>query len=112
MDYSHDGHARTLLMTVLSCGYKSLREYATSHLLVVFHTGKPFQWAMEVLATQLYDPAIEVCHAAVNVLNAASRDLSNLKALIACRPRLDHLGQRGSSLIRQFAAVPEGFQYL
>jgi rapamycin-insensitive companion of mTOR len=56
-------------------------------------------WTLELLVTQLYDPAFEVCEAAAHYLEAACEELHVLEAVVDLRPTLDHLGDVGQCLL-------------
>lgn len=53
---------------------------------------------MQLLVTQLYDPAMEVCEIAVMYLEEACRDPLNLEKVVYLRPTLEHLGDIGANL--------------
>jgi len=56
-------------------------------------------WALELLVTQLYDPAFEVCEAAAQYLETLCEDTAILEAVVRLRPTLDHLGEVGQCLL-------------
>ena len=49
--------------------------------------------------TQLYDPEVEVCEVAVQILEEACNQKSHLEYVVRCRPALDHLGEIGAPLL-------------
>jgi rapamycin-insensitive companion of mTOR len=56
-------------------------------------------WAIRLLVTQLYDPEVEVCEVAVQILQEACNQRSHLEYIVRCRPALDHLGEIGAPLL-------------
>ncbi|CAI2163170.1 13482_t:CDS:10 [Funneliformis geosporum] len=114
LDYSLDGHPRILLSKVMTSGYKRVRLYATKHLGQVLRTSsKKFnEWGIQLLITQLYDPAMEVCQMAVRVLEETCNHKENIELLVKLRPSLDHLGEVGNPLLLRFMSTSIGFNYL
>lgn len=114
LDYTKPGFARTLLTKVLTATSESARLYATNYLRVLLRLELlDFRkWAMELLVTQLYDKSRAVSLAASAILDEACDVNENLEALIALRPALLCLGDRGLLLQIRFLSVPSGFKYL
>lgn len=114
LDYNLDGHPRILLSKVMTSGYKRIRLYATKHLGVILRTSvqKFNEWAIQLLITQLYDPAMEVCQMAVRVLEETCNHKENIELLVKLRPSLDNLGEVGNPLLLRFLSTSIGFNYL
>ncbi|KAJ3178983.1 hypothetical protein HDU87_003252 [Geranomyces variabilis] len=114
MDYSRDNHSRVLLSKVMTSGYKHVRLASTDHLRTLLEIGVPgfYEWGIQLLVTQLYDPSIEVCERAVRVLDRACNDRRNLESVVNMRPSLDHLGEAGNPLLLRFLSTSVGFDYL
>lgn len=55
-------------------------------------------WALRLMLTQLYDPAMEVCDAAVLYLEEACATTETLEMVVNMRPSLEHLGEVGHPL--------------
>jgi hypothetical protein len=70
------------------------------------------EWGIELLVTQLYDPALEVRERAVYVLEEACRDPKNLESLIRFQPFIDQLGDAGNVLYLRFLSTSQGFKFL
>ncbi|CAG8797835.1 18730_t:CDS:2, partial [Dentiscutata erythropus] len=109
-----DGHPRILLSKVMTSGYKRVRLYATKHLGLILRTSpKKFnEWGIQLLITQLYDPAMEVCQMAVQVLEETCNQKENIELLVKLRPSLDNLGEVGNPLLLRFLSTSIGFKYL
>ncbi|CAG8659844.1 24353_t:CDS:10, partial [Cetraspora pellucida] len=109
-----DGHPRILLSKVMTSGYKRVRLYATKHLGLILRTSvqKFNEWAIQLLITQLYDPAMEVCQMAVRVLEETCNHKENIELLVKLRPSLDNLGEVGNPLLLRFLSTSIGFKYL
>ncbi|KAG4301192.1 hypothetical protein PCK1_002502 [Pneumocystis canis] len=120
MDYTFHGHSRVILSKALTTGLKDVRLFVTKHLGTLLSLNKKVytknikitEWAICLLVTQLYDPSIEVCQMAVNVLEKACHDFENLEYTIKLRPTLEHLGDIGAPLRLRFLASSIGFNYL
>ncbi|KAM7287109.1 rapamycin-insensitive companion of mTOR isoform X2 [Ixodes scapularis] len=114
LDYTKPGFARTLLTKVLTATSETARLYATNYLRVLLRLELlDFRkWAMELLVTQLYDKSRAVSLAASDILDEACDLRENLEALIALRPALLCLGDRGLLLQIRFLSLPSGFKYL
>ncbi|KAG0418966.1 hypothetical protein HPB47_004464 [Ixodes persulcatus] len=93
---------------------RTARLYATNYLRVLLRLELlDFRkWAMELLVTQLYDKSRAVSLAASDILDEACDLRENLEALIALRPALLCLGDRGLLLQIRFLSLPSGFKYL
>lgn len=64
---------------------------------------------LQLLVTQLYDPAMEVCEIAVMYLEEACSNPDNLEKVVQLRPTLEHLGDIGANLFLRW--VPQLLQY-
>ena len=123
MDFSLDSHLRVMLSKALTACPKSVRIFSTK-LLRKYATRKPqdttsnvansgnAEWAIRLLVTQLYDPEVEVCEVAVQILEEACNQLHYLEYVVRCRPALDHLGEIGAPLLLRFLSTSLGYQYL
>ncbi|CAG8628166.1 8090_t:CDS:10, partial [Acaulospora morrowiae] len=114
LDYGLDAHPRILLSKVMTSGYKRVRLYATKHLGLILRTSpnKFNEWGIQLLITQLYDPAMEVCQVAVRVLEETCNHKENIELLVKLRPSLDNLGEVGNPLLLRFLSTSIGFKYL
>ncbi|KTW28896.1 hypothetical protein T552_01525 [Pneumocystis carinii B80] len=119
MNYIFYGHPRIILSKALVAGLKDVRLFVTKHLGTLLSSNKKFakntkstKWAISLLVTQLYDPCIEVCQMAVEVLEKACYDFENLQYTVKLRPALEHLGNIGAPLRLRFLASSTGFNYL
>lgn len=83
----------TLLIT------QTTRLFATHHLgrLLNEHP-KLDDWALQLMTTQLYDVAIEICDIALMYLEEVCKDPVKLEKVVAMRPALEHLGDIGHPL--------------
>lgn len=72
--------------------------FATRHLGRLTEQRQAEHWQLELLVTQLYDPAFAVCEAAANYLEGACEDPSLLETVVNLRPTFDHLGNIGQWL--------------
>ena len=90
-----------------------VRVFATNHLRVLLRAGiSGFRdWGIQLLATQLYDPSIEVCQTAVAILEEACNDRENLQSFAMLRPNLEHLEELGAALTLQVISTSAGFRY-
>ncbi|KAI8823473.1 Rapamycin-insensitive companion of mTOR, N-term-domain-containing protein [Fimicolochytrium jonesii] len=114
MDYTTENHARVLLSKLMTSGNRSVRLAATNHLRTILEMDIPdfSGWGIQLLVTQLYDPSIEVCETAVELLDIACNDPQNLESAVNLRPSLDHLGEAGNPLLLRFLSSSVGFTYL
>ncbi|MCJ1424815.1 hypothetical protein MMC29_002703 [Sticta canariensis] len=123
MDFSLESHLRVMLSKGLTACPKKIRIYATKLLRPYATT--PLQgirrqpnepgrceWAIRLLVTQLYDPEVEVCEVAVQILEEACNQRLHLEYVVRCRPALDHLGEIGAPLLLRFLSTSLGYQYL
>ena len=109
MDFSLDSHLRVILSKALTSCTKSVRIYSTSLLrkYITFLTQGAGQdlsqegceWAIRLLVTQLYDPEVQVCEIAVQILEQVCNQRAQLEYVVRCRPALDHLGAIGAPLL-------------
>ena len=124
LNYTLDGHLRVVLSKALTSSPKEIRVFST-RLLRRYATGKSVdddskkntdravvEWAVDLLVTQLYDPEIEVCEAAIKILEEACNDVQSLVYVVQCRPALDHLGEIGAPLLLRFLTTSIGYHYL
>ncbi len=112
-DYSLVSHPRIILSKILTIGNESTRLFATKHLRKLLESQQNVKtWAVKQLVTQLYDPSIDVCNLAVQILYEFCRNDENMHIVIKSHPSLDQLGFIGSPLLLRFLSTSEGFQYL
>ncbi|XP_038056476.1 rapamycin-insensitive companion of mTOR-like isoform X1 [Patiria miniata] len=114
LNCSREGLGRTILSKLLTSTSESMRLYATGHLRVQLRAQIPFfqNWGMEMLVTQLYDKSSTVASEAVEIIEEACEDDTNLHSLVQIRPSLLHMGDRGVLLLTRFLSTPKGFKYL
>lgn len=113
MDFELQGHPRIIMGKALTTGQRNVRLFATSHLKTLINSKEPTQkWAIKLLVTQLYDPELEVCKLAVEVLEEYCKNPKNLEYFVRLQPSLDHLGEIGNPLLLKFLSTSKGFQYL
>ncbi|KAL8823092.1 MAG: hypothetical protein Q9191_006183 [Dirinaria sp. TL-2023a] len=123
MDFTLDSHLRVMLSKALTACPKGIRIYATRLLRKYVTTvaasegtqnsgSLRSQWAIRLLVTQLYDPEVQVCETAVQILEEACNRRSHLEYVVQCRPALDHLGEIGAPLLLRFLSTSLGYQYL
>lgn len=123
MDFSLDSHLRVMLSKALTACPKAIRIYATKLLRKYLtgstddgpnHASQPLRcgWAIRLLVTQLYDPEVQVCEMAVQILEEACNRKAYLEYVVRCRPALDHLGEIGAPLLLRFLSTSLGYQYL
>lgn len=86
--------------------------FATEYLGNLLQTYKAPYWVLELLITQLYDPAMDVCQVAVHFLEKACESLETLESVVNMRPTLEHLGEVGAPLLLRFLSTSVGFSYL
>lgn len=109
MDFSLDSHLRVMLSKALTSCPKSVRIYST-RLLRKYATSSTRgasqdmshgggEWAIRLLVTQLYDPEVQVCEIAVQILEEVCNQKAQLEYVVKCRPALDHLGAIGAPLL-------------
>lgn len=113
MDFELQGHPRIIMAKALTTGQKNVRLFATAHLKTLYNAAEATQkWAIVLLVTQLYDPEMEVCKLAVEVLEEYCKVAKNLEYFVLLQPSLDHLGEIGNPLLLKFLSTSKGFQYL
>ncbi|KAF3940113.1 hypothetical protein ABW19_dt0207420 [Dactylella cylindrospora] len=131
MDFTTEGHPRIILSKALTTGPRSVRLFATNHLrglvegcqrpppnplmppnVTTTRSAETSRWAIRLLVAQLYDPDVEVCQAAVEVLEEACNAKTSLEYVVQCRPALDHLGEIGAPLLLRFLSTSVGYHYL
>ena len=120
MDFTFDSHLRVMLSKALTACGKNIRIYATKLLRKYATIASDIQgtnprhseWAIRLLVTQLYDPEVEVCEVAVQILEEACNRKAYLEYVVRCRPALDHLGEIGAPLLLRFLSTSLGYQYL
>jgi rapamycin-insensitive companion of mTOR len=59
-------------------------------------------WTLQLLLTQLYDPAMEVCELAVQYLLEACESLDVLQLVVEMQPTLDHLEDLAHPLLLKY----------
>ncbi|KAJ3298719.1 hypothetical protein HK104_010434, partial [Borealophlyctis nickersoniae] len=123
MDYTKDGHPRIMLSKIMTSGYKHVRLYATNHLRYLLRKGvEDFSdWGVQLLVTQLYDPAPEVCEKAITVLDLACNDKRNLESksltikvhmkMLAAQSGKDK-ALNGDAFGNRFLSTAVGFRHL
>ena len=109
MDFSLDSHLRVMLSKALTSCPKNIRIYSTRLLrkYATFSgqgdgrgpTRDGCHWAIRLLVTQLYDPEVQVCETAVQILEEVCNQRAQLEYVVRCRPALDHLGAIGAPLL-------------
>lgn len=109
MDFSLDSHLRVLLSKALTSCPKSVRIYSTRQLRKYATSSSQSldqgmsqgacEWAIRLLVTQLYDPEVQVCEVAVQILEEVCNQRAQLEYVVRCRPALDHLGAIGAPLL-------------
>lgn len=123
MDFSLDSHLRVMLSKALTACSKGIRIYATKLLrkyVTIRDESKGSrmkepvrcEWTIRLLVTQLYDPEVQVCETAVQILEEACNRRAYLEYVVRCRPALDHLGEIGAPLLLRFLSTSLGYQYL
>ncbi|TXT05984.1 hypothetical protein VHUM_03745 [Vanrija humicola] len=112
-DYTIDAHQRIVLSKALTSSYMETRLFATHHLGRLLNESPDLtDWAIQLLITQLYDPALDVCEIAVMYLEGACTDPVNLEKVVHLSPTLEHLGDIGANLFLRFMSTSVGFRYL
>ncbi|RCH97274.1 hypothetical protein CU098_004610, partial [Rhizopus stolonifer] len=114
LDYTLDGHPRVLLSKIMTSGYNPMRLFATQHIGMIMRQSEAEHndWLIRLLVTQLYDTHMDVCQTAVNLLDEACENQTNLELLVKYRPSLGHLGEIGNPLLLRFLSTSTGFRYL
>ncbi|KAJ3208873.1 hypothetical protein HDU67_006498 [Dinochytrium kinnereticum] len=101
LDFSGEGHERIILTKLMTSSYKHIRLFTTEHLGTLVLTGGDdfIAWAVPMLITQIYDPAMEVCEAATAALDkACEEDVRKLEITVGMEPYLDGLGGYSENL--------------
>ena len=123
LDYTIDSQFRVILAKAITSCSKETRIFCT-RILRKYAFGQPassdaaaidhdcLHWSLHILLTQLYDPEIEVCEAAVKVLEDACSNEGSMEYIVRCRPALDHLGEIGAPLLLRFMSTSLGYHYL
>lgn len=91
-----------------------LRAYAHTLLRILLRSGaglEAFAWRIDAIATQLDCPRGLHTSSLYKALEEAVHDKSNLRAIIAKRPKLLDAPQAQKLLVR-FLCIPEGIEYL
>ena len=123
MDFSLDSHLRVILSKALTACPKNIRIYATRFLRkyaisrsqdsdAQHNRSDGPGWGIRLLVTQLYDPEVQVCEIAVQILEEVCNQTVQLEYVVRCRPALDHLGAIGAPLLLRFLSTSLGYQYL
>jgi hypothetical protein len=88
-----------VLSKALTSSFQETRLFATHHLGRLLHDAPLLQdWSLQLMITQLYDVAMEVCDVSVMYLEEACSDPSCLEKVVQMRPTLEHLGDVGHPL--------------
>jgi len=88
-----------LVFTASYTDNKPTRLFATHQLGRLLQTTPVLDdWGLQLMITQLYDTAIEICDLAVMYLEEVCTDESKLQKVVAMRPALEHLGDIGHPL--------------
>ncbi|KAK8850712.1 hypothetical protein IAR55_004632 [Kwoniella newhampshirensis] len=112
-DYTLDAHPRIVLSKALTSSYMETRLFATHHLgRLLQEQPNLMDWGLQLMITQLYDTAMEVCDVAVMYLEEACTDPDCLEKVVQLRPTLEHLGDVGHPLFMRFVSTSVGFKYL
>ncbi|OCF45562.1 sterility protein Ste20 [Kwoniella heveanensis CBS 569] len=112
-DYTLDAHPRIVLSKALTSSYMETRLFATHHLgRLLQEQPNLLDWGLQLMITQLYDTAMEVCDVAVMYLEEACTESSCLEKVVQLRPTLEHLGDVGHPLFMRFVSTSVGFRYL
>ncbi|WWD20882.1 hypothetical protein CI109_105359 [Kwoniella shandongensis] len=112
-DYTLDAHPRIVLSKALTSSYMETRLFATHHLgRLLQEQPNLLDWGLQLMITQLYDTAMEVCDVAVMYLEEACTDPECLEKIVQLRPTLEHLGDIGHPLFMRFVSTSVGFRYL
>lgn len=89
----------------MTCADQETRLFATHHLGRLLHLHPNLQeWALELLITQLYDTAIEVCDVAVMYLEEVGSDGTALEKVVEYQPCLEHLDDIGYPLFMRYVS--------
>ncbi|WVQ95387.1 hypothetical protein IAU59_002484 [Kwoniella sp. CBS 9459] len=113
VDYTLDAHPRIVLSKALTSSYMETRLFATHHLgRLLQEQPSLLDWGLQLMITQLYDTAMEVCDVAVMYLEEACTESSCLEKVVQLRPTLEHLGDVGHPLFMRFVSTSVGFSYL
>ncbi len=111
MDFTLDSHLRVMLSKALTACRKSIRIFATKLLRKYATTASAennqsgYEWATRLLVTQLYDPEVQVCEMAVQILEEVCNRKAQLEYVVRCRPALDHLGAIGAPLLLRYVVA-------
>ncbi|WVF67846.1 hypothetical protein IAT40_002607 [Kwoniella sp. CBS 6097] len=112
-DYTLDAHPRIVLSKALTSSYMETRLFATHHLgRLLQEQPNLLDWGLQLMITQLYDTAMEVCDVAVMYLEEACTESRCLEKVVQLRPTLEHLGDVGHPLFMRFVSTSVGFRYL
>ncbi|GMM37596.1 TORC2 complex subunit [Saccharomycopsis crataegensis] len=114
-DYNLPSQLRIIFAHSLTSCDSSIRMFSTKHLAVILThatTASCSKWAVGLLINQLYDPGMEICNIAVQILDAHCLDPRNIGGVVKYKPSLDHLGNIGAPLLLRFLSTPLGFNDL
>eukprot|EP00842_Homolaphlyctis_polyrhiza_P000333 jgi/Hompol1/12/HPOL_002425-RA len=114
LNHTSDGHARILLGKMLVSSAKSMRLKITQHMeyLADIYPDTFHQWGTALLATQLYDPSLEVVQAATHILETLCRSPDHLEAFVALNPEIQHLSIISRPLLIMTIGTTRGFARL
>ncbi|ODM99839.1 Rapamycin-insensitive companion of mTOR [Orchesella cincta] len=107
-------YCKRILTSALSSPSDDARHYATKFLRVLVRAKLPgfSKWGIELLVNQLNDKNRAIALSALDILEEAIHDKMFLESLIALKPSLSHLGDRGLLLLVCFLSLPSGFRFL
>lgn len=95
-----------MLSKALTSSWQETRLFATHHLGRILHEQPALQdWSLQLMVTQLYDVASEVCDVAVMYLEDMCSDTHYLEKVVAMRPTLEHLGDLGHPLFMRYVVA-------
>lgn len=114
-DFTFPSQLRVIFAHALTSCDTSVRLFATEHLSKVLSESKNkscSKWATNLLVNQLYDPDMEICNVAVQILDKSCLEPEHIMEVVKYRPSLDQLGNIGAPLLLRFLSTPLGFNYL
>jgi rapamycin-insensitive companion of mTOR len=115
LDYAkEDNFSRILLTSCLKSQHETCRIYATNFMRVLLRAGVTdfHKWALDLLREQIGDENTNVSLAALDIIQEACDDQTNLESLIKARPSLTHHGILGEMILVRFASLPFGLKVL
>jgi len=114
LDYNNVGPSRILLARTLTGAKSAVRFLATRHLRVLLRAGVSgfADWVIKLLVKQLSDEDPKVVNEALSILDEACDDTECLESMIAKRPKLTDMGEKGKNLVIRFLSRSTGFAFL